>query len=272
MRVPELKEWLQKYHLQPTKSFGQHFLCHEPTLERIASCVVGQKVLEIGPGPGCLTEYLVQCPDREVTVVEKDLNFETLINVRFPKVRWVGMDALQLNWTDYKEFFVASNLPYNISVPLMLQYTEHAHLFQGAVFMMQKEVAERVIAKISTKDYGRLSVMMQTYLDMTWVMDVPPSAFWPKPSVDSAVLLLKAKNPWPAVSFKKLSSLVARAFFSRRKMLHHNVQLSADLWAHSGIDSRRRAETLTPQEFTGLLQTISEHTGKAKEAVDVESC
>lgn len=271
MRVPELKEWLQHYDLQPTKSFGQHFLCHEPTLQAISNCIQGKNVLEIGPGPGCLTEYLIQNPERTITVVEKDPKFQHLIHARFPQVRWIEMDALQLNWADYAGFFVASNLPYNVSVPLMLQYTEHAHLFTGAVFMMQKEVAERVKAQTRTKDYGRLSVMMQTYLDISWVMDVPPSAFWPKPSVDSTVLLMRPKHPWPVVPFKKLSSLVARAFFSRRKMLHHNIQLSADVWAASGIDSRRRAETLTYQEFTHLLKTITEQGQKDTEASDVES-
>ncbi len=271
MRVPELKEWLQKYNLQPTKSFGQHFLCHEPTLQKISDCVEGKNVLEIGPGPGCLTEYLIQNPERNVTVIEKDPKFHDLIHTRFPTVHWIEMDALQLNWADYAGFFVASNLPYNVSVPLMLHYTEHAGLFPGAIFMMQKEVAERVNAQIRTKDYGRLSVMMQTYLDISWVTDVPPSAFWPKPSVDSTILLMRPKNPWPVVPFKKLSSLVARGFFSRRKMLHHNIQLSADVWGASGIDSRRRAETLTHQEFTHLLKTIAEHGQKDKEVLDVES-
>ena len=260
MHVPQLKEWLKAHDVQPQKSLGQHFLCHEPTLEIISACVTGDKVLEIGPGPGCLTQYLAQVPGRDVTVVEKDLKFQDLMTERFPLVHWVNMDALHLNWANYAGFFIASNLPYNISVPLMLQYTQQAHLFHGAVFMMQKEVADRVMAVPRTKDYGRLSVMMQTYLDITWVADVPPSAFWPKPSVDSTVLLFKAKQPWPAVSFKPLSSLVARAFASRRQMLHRNISLDRDVWVQSEIDSRRRAETLNPEEFLKLLKTMAEHS------------
>lgn len=260
MRVSELKLWLQEYHLTPTKSFGQHFLCEDGILEAIAACVVGEKVLEIGPGPGCLTAYLVQAPNRHVIMVEKDPKFEMLLRDKIPQAQWIHGDALQLDWSQYAGFSVVSNLPYNISVPVMLQYAAQAHLLGPAVFMMQKEVADRVMAPIRTKDYGRLSVMMQTFLDIRWAMDVPPSAFWPKPSVDSCVLVCTPKKPWPEVSFKKLSSLVAQAFASRRQMLHHNVRISKEVWLVSGIDSRRRAETLDTGEFSLLLRTIAQYT------------
>jgi len=272
MRVPELKSWLQEYHLTPTKSFGQHFLCHEPTLTGIASAVVGKNVLEIGPGAGCLTWHLAQPDDRQLIVVEKDPKFQALLHARIPGAQWVCQDALELDWSLYKDFFVASNLPYNISVPLMLHYAEHAYLLKGAVFMMQKEVADRVMAKTHTKEYGRLSVLMQTYVDMQWLMDVPPSAFWPKPLVDSAVLICTPKNPWPNIVFKKLSSLVAQSFSSRRQMLHHNVHVSKAVWEKSGIDSRRRAETLEKEEFAVLLQAIAGQNNAKKEVAHVEPC
>ncbi len=260
MRVPELKTLLQEYHLTPTKSFGQHFLCDDSVLEAISASVLGTKVLEIGPGPGCLTKYLLQVADRQVVMVEMDPKFQVLLGEKMPQAQWIHGDALQLDWSQYSGFSVVSNLPYNISVPVMLQYAQHAHHLESAVFMMQKEVADRVMAPIRTKDYGRLSVMMQTFLDIRWLMDVPPSAFWPKPAVDSSVLICTPKNPWPDISFKKLSSLVAQAFASRRQMLHHNVRISKETWLASGIDSRRRAETLETEEFALLLRTISDHT------------
>jgi 16S rRNA (adenine1518-N6/adenine1519-N6)-dimethyltransferase len=271
MRVPELKAWLQEYNLTPKKSFGQHFLCHEPILEAIAASVLGPKVLEIGPGPGCLTWYLMQVPDREVVMIEKDPKFQALLQARLPRAQWIHGDALELNWSNYAGFSVVSNLPYNISVPIMLNYAENAHQLGSAVFMMQKEVAERVMAKTHTKDYGRLSVMLQTYVDIRLLLDVPPRAFWPKPSVDSTVLMYTPKNPWPDISFKKLSSLVAQSFASRRQMLHHNVHIAKEIWAASGIDSRRRAETLEAEEFAVLLRTISAHAASNKERAHVDT-
>ena len=271
MRAQELKSWLQQYDLMPKKSFGQHFLCQESTLQEIARCVLGNKVLEIGPGPGCLTVYLLQNPDRELIVVEKDPRFQAILHARAPRAQWICADALNLDWSAYTGFSVASNLPYNISVPLMLQYVQNARHLGPAVFMMQKEVADRITAQTSTKDYGRLSVMVQTFMDIQWVVDVPPAAFWPKPLVDSAVLMLTPKKPWPEVSFPRLSSLVAQAFANRRRMLHHNVRTTPETWVASGIDSRRRAETLSTAEFAILWQAISNHILLQKESSHVDA-
>lgn len=265
MRIPELKAWLNEYHLTPTKSFGQHFLCQETVLEAIAAAVVGSKILEIGPGPGCLTWHLMQRPTPEVVMIERDPKFEAILRARAPLAQWICADALTLDWSAYGGFSVVSNLPYNISVPLMLNYAQNAHNLGPAVFMMQREVAQRVVAKTHTKDYGRLSVMMQTYLDLHWLLDVPPTAFWPKPLVDSTVLVCTPKNPWPTVPFKKLSSLVEQAFGSRRQMLHRNLPWSKDLWAKSGLDSRRRAETLEPEEFATLVQALGEYAAVQQE-------
>jgi 16S rRNA (adenine1518-N6/adenine1519-N6)-dimethyltransferase len=266
MRAQELKVWLQQYNFLPKKSFGQHFLCQESILRGIAQCVVGNKVLEIGPGPGCLTSYLLENPDRELIVIEKDPEFRAILHARAPRAQWVCADALTLDWASYSGFSVASNLPYNVSVPLMLQYAQNGEHLGPAVFMMQKEVAERVVAKTSTKDYGRLSVMLQTFMDIQWVLDVPPAAFWPKPLVDSAVLIFTPKKPWPAISFQRLSSVVAQAFANRRRMLHHNVRIDPEIWGACGIDSRRRAETLSISEFSILLRSIIDHRPLHKES------
>lgn len=256
MNVPQLKELLQRYGVSPNKALGQHFLCDQRILETIAQCIQGDNVLEIGPGPGALTALLARQSGRHLVLWEKDAQFQPLIAELCPSALWIQRDAMDIPWEEYAGYWIASNLPYNISVPIMLNYASKAHSAKlgPAVFMMQKEVALRIMAKVNTSAYGRLSVMIQTFCHIQWVVNVPPAAFWPQPMVDSVVLQISPLPQQPGVLWNDLSGVVARAFSKRRKMIHHNMDLKPQEWQEVEIDRTRRAETLTIQEFEKLAE------------------
>lgn len=265
MQLSVLKPLLARYGITPFKEKGQHFLCHLPTLDRLQALVTEKEVLEIGPGPGSLTARLYQECNRTLVLIEKDPRFSTLLGERFPKSRVILGDALELPWWDYTGFTIVSNLPYYVSVPIVLGYLRYSPILGKGIFMMQKEVAKRMIAKPSTHFYGRLSVMAQTYATPTWIMDVSPSAFWPMPSVDSAVLLFTPSLRKAAVPFHTLEKVVAMAFRNRRKMLHHPFQSwGPELWSACDLDPSRRGETLSVEEFTRLSLALLQIGGIKK--------
>jgi 16S rRNA (adenine1518-N6/adenine1519-N6)-dimethyltransferase len=284
MDTPQLKQRLARYGLTPDKRLGQHFLCHLPTLAKIADAVgTASNVLEIGPGPGVLTAFLAQQPGRKLTLIEKDQRLEPLLLDCFPTAQVIMDDALTADWSAFGQHTFVSNLPYNVSVPIMLRYIQ-ASCQNGAqtdaradnqadiqtdsctgslpknqvgpgIFMMQKEVAARLCATPSSKAYGRLSVMAQMYVKPRLITHVPPSAFWPMPGVHSSVLALCPDPSYHHVPFAVLEHVVAAAFASRRKMLHHNLHAlgwTLEDGEHLGIDLRRRAEELSIQEFASL--------------------
>jgi 16S rRNA (adenine1518-N6/adenine1519-N6)-dimethyltransferase len=254
-----LRHLLDTYGLTPDKGYGQHFLCDQRVLDRIAGAVSGANVVEIGPGPGCLTQHLIRTPGRHVVVWEKDQRFEPLLRDMLAPAKGVVImgDALTIPWDDYEGFHVAGNLPYNISVPLILRYVAAAgaHGLGPGVFMVQKEVADRLLARPHTKSYGRLSIMAQTYTRVSKIVAVPPASFWPRPKVYSCVVKMVPYAPNIAVSFDQLSHVVAKAFACRRKMLRHAFG-DGPLWERTGIDPCRRAETLTLAEFWSLAHTF----------------
>lgn len=255
MHVPALKQRLARYALGPDKAFGQHFLCHAPTLQAIAQAVHGAKVLEIGPGPGVLTEHLIQ-PERHLVLVEKDRRLQPLLKDHFPQAQLIIQDALDLVWSAFYGFTVVSNLPYHVSVPLILAYIAHSACMGPAVFMMQKEVADKILAPPHTKSYGRLSVMVQAFAQPRLLVRVPSSAFWPMPSVQSSVLCLTPHATPLPVTFQDLSPVVEKCFAQRRKMLRHAHLMTDQAWQTTGIDPCLRAENLPVKAFVHLTQCL----------------
>lgn len=250
---------------RPRKRFGQHFLRDENVVMRIVTAINPQPndhIVEIGPGMGVLTEaLLVHVP--EMDAVELDRDIIPKLTERCGSLGRLNIhtaDALRFDFSslagDNRPLRIVGNLPYNISTPLMFHLLESRHLIQDMHFMLQKEVVDRMAAQPGTKDYGRLSVMMQYHCQVESLFNVPPDAFNPPPKVDSSIVrLVPYKTPMISVdNIEMLETLVTAAFSQRRKTLRNTLRnyLSSEQIEAQGIDPSRRAESLSLSDFAKL--------------------
>ena len=255
------------------KRFGQNFLIDQQVIGEIVRTVAPQHnnfVVEIGPGLGALTEPLLQRLDH-LHVIEIDWDIVAHLRQRYPpeKLTIHEGDALvfdlgALTATEGKKVRIVGNLPYNISTPLLFHLASFADHVHDMHFMLQKEVVERLVAEPRTKDYGRLSVMLQYRFVMDWLLDVPPESFDPAPKVDSAVIRLIPKPSGElCVNDEKIfSSLVATAFGQRRKMLRNTLKdiIDETNLAHFGISPTARAEELSVADYVRLANRIADNS------------
>lgn len=249
------------------KQFGQHFLADTHYVDKIVMAVnpkAGDRLVEIGPGQGAITFPLLR-KHPELTVIEFDRDLIaplTAAAAPLGQLSIIHRDVLQVNFSALaepgKQIRLVGNLPYNISSPILFHALEHAAAISDMVFMLQKEVVDRMAAGPGSKVYGRLSVMLQAYCRVDSLFIVPPGAFRPPPKVDSAVVVL---DPLPeAECFNDLTSLekvTAAAFGQRRKMLRAALKSlpgAVEALGSAGIDPTRRAETLTQAEFRALTK------------------
>lgn len=268
----------------PRKSLGQNFIKDPRVIERIieAAGLSGEDhVLEIGPGMGALTVALAGKAGR-VTAIEKDERVITpLLKLLepFPNAEVVRADCLKLDFRDLysgKKLKVVSNLPYSISTPVLIKLLRDRDIFSSLVLMLQLEVGQRITAPPGGRQYGSLSVLIQTYMDAKILFRVPPSAFWPKPKVESAVLrFVPLPRPRVPLADERIHERVLRASFSsRRKMLGNSLrsllsrEAAESVLAACGIDRSRRAETLTIEEYSLLANEVA-RSHKAELASDI---
>ena len=245
----------------PRKRFGQHFLSHPNIIHHLVRAIDPRpqdRLVEIGPGLGALTEPLL-AHARHLTVIEldRDLAARWRAHPEAARLTVVEGDALDFDFSALgQDLRLVGNLPYNISTPLLFHLATFSPQLRDAHFMLQKEVVDRMVAEPATRDYGRLSVMLQYLFHMEGLMDVPPEAFTPPPKVMSRVVRLipKREAERHALDESRFAFLVAQAFSQRRKMLRSTLkgQVPEAVFAKLGIDSGRRAETLTLEEFVGL--------------------
>ncbi len=248
---------------QPRKRFGQHFLTDTGVLDAIVSAIdpkPGQALIEIGPGLGALTLPLLERCQR-LTVIELDRDLAARLRKNMA-LEVIEADVLTVDFNAIAaqrnaRLRVVGNLPYNISTPILFHLLGAAAQIEDQHFMLQREVVRRMAASPGTKDYGRLSVMLQWRYHIEPVLDVPPEAFEPPPRVDSAVVRML---PWPqpaAVDPKTLEALVASAFSQRRKLLRHSLGRWLDERGFSGtFDLQRRAEEVPVAEYLALAQVL----------------
>ncbi len=249
---------------RPRKRFGQHFLHDRGVVARIVAALApqaGDHVVEIGPGTGALTRELLAHMTR-LDAVELDRDLIARLESEFPadKLTLHQGDALKFDFCrlmqEDRKLRLVGNLPYNISTPLLFHLLDQAGCIEDMLFMLQKEVVERLRAAPGGKDYGRLSVMIQYRCAVEKLFDVAPGAFTPPPKVDSAVVRLvpHAAPPVAVDDPARFALLVRAAFASRRKTLRNNMKglLSAEDMLALGIDPVRRAETLSLAEFASL--------------------
>lgn len=248
------------------KEFGQHFLIDESKSQAIVESLmnVGNielPLLEIGPGAGAITKYLINIPFPEYKVVEIDeekviyLTQELKLN---PEQIILG-DFLKIQKPFSHNFQIIGNFPYNISSQIMFKILEWKDVVQSIVGMFQKEVAQRIASKEGNKDYGILSVILQAYFDIEYLLDVPSQAFNPPPKVMSGVLTLKNNHNRYNIAFPdKFHKLVKAAFAMRRKTLRNNWKplLQNVDWSLAIFDAR--AEQLSVSDFVDFYKLTYE--------------
>jgi len=258
------------------KSLGQHFLLNPVTLDKIISLAdIGpnDRVLEIGPGPGAMTERIAARAGRLVAV-EMDRRFAEALKQKFsndPKVTIVEGDFLSVNLEtlltpDRSGWKVVSNLPYNIATEILFHLLEFSTFFKSFHMMMQKEVAERIAAKPGSKTYGILSVMSQLQSENRIVMKLKPGSFAPPPKVDSAIVQFKIADGcrFPIHKLETFEAVVRAAFGQRRKTIANALKgggFSPDAIAaalkEAGVAPQARAETVAIEKFARLANTFS---------------
>lgn len=256
---------------RPRKRFGQHFLTGRHWLERIVAAIdprPGDAMLEIGPGTGLLTAELARLV-RPLHVVEIDRDLAAALRGRFPAGEVIVHegDALDFDFASLPApLRVVGNLPYNVSTPILFHVEEHAARIRDCTFLLQKEVVDRMVAEPGTREYGRLSVMLQARFSMAKALDVPPGAFTPPPKVDSAVVRMRplGEDRPRARDEELFAAIVAAAFSQRRKTLRNAAREwvpEAD-YAAAGIDPGRRGETLSVREFIALADAAQGAAGR----------
>jgi len=250
------------------KALGQHFLTDHSVVSALLDMMSlrpGATVLEVGPGPGILTRALAsQCA--QVHAVELDPEMITYLakTLKTPNVKVHAGDILKTDIsaltdaTPETPIFVASNLPYQISSPFLFHLIEHLPLIAGVGLMLQKEVVDRIVAAPGGASYGRLSVMIQYYFDLTRGADVPADAFTPPPAVESALVALKPKTltTTDMALAPHLSHVVKQAFSQRRKTLRNTLKplFSSEELQSLNVDPGARAQTLAVKDFVRLAQ------------------
>ncbi len=254
----------------PRKRLGQHFLTDPRILGRIVDALAPtaeETVIEIGPGRGALTEVLMQRAGR-VIAIEVDRDLARLLRERYAgdgRLVVVEADVLDTNFGALVDgpFVLAGNVPYNITTPIMFHALKRPRPMR-AVYLVQREVAERVVAPAGSENYGALSVNVQSVAQAELVFKVPAGAFQPPPKVESAVLRItpRADPVLEAEEEDRYRALVQAAFGLRRKQLRRVVRtictLGADaadrVVAEAGLDPAARPEVLTPTDFARLLR------------------
>jgi 16S rRNA (adenine1518-N6/adenine1519-N6)-dimethyltransferase len=259
---------------RPKKRFGQNFLQDRHVVEGILTAAdldSRDRVLEIGPGLGALTERLLPQVSR-LHVIEIDRDLAAGLQARTDQNLVVHPgDALALDWNHFltePPYKLIANLPYNISSQIVFKILDHRHLFSRLVLMFQKEVGERLCASPGGRDYGILSVLCQVWFDVRRVLRVPPGAFYPPPKVHSAVLCFDAlEHPRIDVADEAFFRRVVKAAFAQRRKTLRNSLIGSgfgfegleESMLAAGIDPRRRAETLDLEEFGRLALLLSRH-------------
>ena len=246
------------------KQLGQHFLADRHYIDRIVMAVNpkdGDRLVEIGPGQGAITLPLLRVHPK-LTVIEFDRDLIAPLTAAaepLGDLTIVQGDVLRVDFTALaagEPIRLVGNLPYNISSPILFHALEHAAVVRDMHFMLQKEVVDRMAAGPGSKVYGRLSVMLQAYCQVTSLFVVPPGAFRPPPKVDSAVVRLVPRDPASITiaDHKRFAEVVKAAFGQRRKTLRNalNNVVTAEQFVAAGVRPDARAEQLDVAEFIAL--------------------
>lgn len=281
LRLSKLRELLETHGFQFKKQLGQNFLVDAHVLHRIveaADIAQNDGVFEIGPGAGVVTQALARKAQR-VLAVEKDRSLAAVLRsslseadnvvIRYADVLELDLPVIWQEFRDCQRVSVVANLPYYVTTPILFHLLESGVPIHHVVVMVQREVAQRLVARPGTKDYGALTVAVHYYAEVELIQRVSPGAFVPSPSVESEVVRLRIRTEPPVdVSNPSLFFRVVRAAFSMRRKtllnnLTHSFQIAKPdcetLLKTIGIDPVRRGETLDLTEFADITTALS-HT------------
>lgn len=258
-------EIIKKYNLSTKKKFGQNFLVDESLLDKIVSVagdIKEKNILEIGSGPGGLTYSILKKQPKKLVSIEIDNNLYEILKNEFSKYNNFlieNKDALQINEKEYFDgnINVIANLPYNVGTALLIKWLNNIDIFDLFVLLLQREVVERIVAVPSTKNYGRLSVMVQALCNVKKEFDVKPSFFIPPPKVISSVVKIIPKKDNQNINIEKLSKITFSLFNQRRKKIKGAVELLIKSKVLNDkcldiLDLNKRAEELSVKEFIEL--------------------
>jgi len=270
------KQLLRDKGIRPRKKLGQNFLVDNHIADEIVNAAAlkeNEVVAEIGPGLGILTERILNKVS-QLTVIEKDQRMRDVVEERFSdeivnqKLKIIPGDALKVDWESFpSDLVVISNLPYQISTPILFRMLELGDKINRMVLMFQKEVGDRLVASPGTKAYGALSVFIQVYFKISTCLIVPATSFFPPPKITSIVLsFVRRKEPAVEIVDQDLFRKVVKgAFANRRKTLLNNLKMAfpdvptgdwESVSSETGIDFKRRGETLDLGEFSTLTKYI----------------
>ena len=249
------------------KSLGQNFLIDKNVLNKIIKItkIYKKNILEIGPGTGNLTEYILQEKPDDLTVVEKDENLCQRLFLRFKdKINIINNDVLKENLeliNSKDNLTVFGNLPYNISTEIICRWVlnlKETYWFDELILMFQKEVADRIIAKENTSQFGRLAILMNWRLNIKKIFDISPNSFSPKPKIDSTVLHFIPKKEFQKFKNSKNIEIVTRTFFNqKRKMIKNPLKQlfknPKEISKKLNIDLNLRPQNLSISQFYEII-------------------
>lgn len=264
LNLPPVAEMMRDAGLEPKKQFGQNFLFDLNLTRKIARSVPNidsQTVIEVGPGPGGLTRALLECGAGHVIAIEKDKMTQPILSriadASDGRLDVIYGDAMKINAKELgiKNYSVCSNLPYNVGTELLIQWLHLMAKSDGPsslTLMFQREVAQRIIAKVGDKQYGRLSVLVSLVGNAKILLNVPNTAFFPAPKVQSAVVQIIPNGS--KIELENIEKLTAKLFGQRRKMLRGIIP-GVD-WSKFGLLGTERAEELSPEKFVEIAREI----------------
>ena len=260
--------------IKAKKSLGQNFLIDREVLEKIVSItnITNKEVLEIGPGSGNLTTYILKQKPKKLYVVEKDDDLAILLKEKFDtEIEIINDDILKISESNISEqkLSVFGNLPYNISTEILSKWILNIgsnFWFESLVLMFQKEVADRIISEFNNSNYGRLSILSSWKLKVKKILDIKPQSFSPRPKIDSSLLLFTPKENFFELKDPKNLEKITRIFFSqRRKMLKKPFNQVFDngkeVAQKFGIDLNLRPQNLEPEVYFKLVKEYEELRG-----------
>jgi 16S rRNA (adenine1518-N6/adenine1519-N6)-dimethyltransferase len=273
--LPTIRETIEKFFITTKKSLGQNFIFDlniTSKIVRIAGVLENKFIIEIGSGAGSLTRPILLANPAKLLILEKDTAVipvvEELQNIAGKQLEVINTDALKVDYKatiqqhGFSKASIIANLPYNVATELLFKWLHTPEYFETLTLMFQKEVAERIVAKPSTKDYGWLAIFSQMLFECSIEYILPPTAFIPPPKVDSAVVLMTARaKPLYDVDLKILEKLCKTAFAQRRKTIRNNLKNFIpnvdEVFEQVGLSPLTRPEDIPIKTYCDIVKLIN---------------